>query len=386
MKPLRYADPNGPGISRRRDRRGFAYFAPDGSRLSEPARLARIRALVIPPAWKAVWISPDPAGHIQAMGKDERGRRQYIYHPGFRAERDAAKYARLVDFARILPGLRQTISTDMAAKGLPRRKVVATVVHLLDRTLIRIGNKAYAEQNKSFGLSTLRNRHVAVTGTTVRFAFKGKSGKEWSLAISDRRVARIIRACQDLPGQQLFQYVDDDGRRTIDSDDVNAYLREVTGEPISAKDFRTWAGTVLSAVTLAELTPAPGQAGQKRQLATAIRAVAKRLGNTPAVCRACYVHPAMIEAFADGSLRRRRRALTQVQDGSEGLSPAERAVLALIKERGGRPAGARVPHSSAAPAPARRDPGSEPDSQQRPHRPRAARARPESAGDRTGAR
>jgi DNA topoisomerase-1 len=335
-KPLRFSDPSVPGYARVRRGRGIAIVSPAGRPVKDRRILDRVASLVIPPAWTSVWIAPDATGHIQAIGYDARGRRQYIYHPRYRAEREAEKFRRLADFAAALPAIRRQVAADMGLRGLPRAKVVATVVHLLDRTLIRIGNRSYAEQNGSFGLSTLRNRHVEVGGSAVRFAFPGKSGREWRVRIDDRRVATVIRACQDLPGQHLFQYVDDDRRRrTISSDDVNAYLRAICGREVSAKDFRTWAGTVLCGVALSLAPPADGERHVRRQIASAVRAVAHRLGNTPAVCRSSYIHPVVLGAHAGGDLFRAARRLQHRNGEHDGLTSAERVVLKLLRRAAG---------------------------------------------------
>jgi DNA topoisomerase-1 len=290
-----------PGIRRRRAGRGWSYIAPDGTRITDPAERARFRSLAIPPAWKDVWICPDPRGHIQVTARDARGRKQYRYHPAYRATRDASKFQRILAFSEVLPQIRERVERDLKARHLTRRKVLATVVRLLDKTLIRVGNDAYARENRSFGLTTLRNRHVEVRGDTVRFSFRGKSGVSHSVAVTDRRLARVIQQCQDLPGQELFRYRDEHGRsQTIDSGDVNAYLREISGRPITAKDFRTWAGTMLAARTLRELGSPSSQRDATRKIVRAIDAVAERLGNTRAVCRAYYVHPQVLEAFRAG--------------------------------------------------------------------------------------
>jgi DNA topoisomerase-1 len=330
---LVFADLTAPGITRQRCGKGFSYRDETGSRLTDAATLQRVRDLVIPPAWRDVWICPNPAGHVQAIGRDEKGRRQYIYHAAFRAEREAEKFEKMITFAQILPRLRRRVSADMALPGLDRDKVLATVVYLLDRTLIRIGNETYARDNGSFGLSTLRSGHVAVAGATVRFTFKGKSGKEWRLAIFDKRVSRIVRTCQDLPGQHLFQYRDKDGElRAVSSDEVNDYLRRAAGSPVSAKDFRTWAGTVLCGLALSLAPPPPNERQLRKQLASAVRAVSQRLGNTPAVCRSSYIHPAIFSAHTGGLLTRYARRMSHATEYDAKLTPAERAVLKILNE------------------------------------------------------
>ena len=306
---LRYVCDSRPGIRRVKAAHGFRYTRADGRLVRHPAELRRIRALAIPPAWTDVWICSDPKGHLQATGRDARGRKQYRYHPDWRACRDENKFNRLPAFAAALPGIRARTTSDLARAGLPREKVLATVVRLLEKSLIRVGNEEYAKTNDSFGLTTLRDRHVAVKGSTLRFEFRGKSGKRHSVGINDRRLARIVKQCRDLPGQELFQYVDDEGaRQDVTSADVNAYLREVTGEDFTAKDFRTWAGTVLAATALRELDTAASAAKAKKNVLQAIEAVAGVLGNTPAVCRKSYIHPAIIDSYLDGSLSRVRGA------------------------------------------------------------------------------
>ena len=297
---LRYVGPIRTGIHRRHAGRGFVYLNGHGP-VRDAQTLGRIRSLVIPPAWRDVWSCPSPDGHLQALGRDARGRRQYRYHPRWREARDETKYARMLAFARALPRIRARVDTDLARRGLPREKVLATIVRLLETTRVRVGNEEYARANRSFGLTTLRDRHVAVAGPEVRFQFRGKGGKEHAVGVRDPRVARIIRRLQDLPGQELFQYVDEEGtRRSVDSGDVNAYLREISGDDFTAKDFRTWAGTVLCALALAEAGVAASGRQAKRNVVRAIAAVATRLGNTPAISRKCYVHPALLEAYTEG--------------------------------------------------------------------------------------
>lgn len=327
---LRYVSDTMPGITRRRAGRGFSYAAPDGTLLRDAASLQRIRALVIPPAWQNVWICPRANGHIQATGRDARGRKQYIYHPEFRALRETGKYEALPGFARLLPLIRTRVSADMARSGLPREKVLATIVHLLESTLIRIGNADYATQNGSHGLTTLRRKHVKVERGVLRFTFMGKSGKSWDLQLQDRRVLKVIRACQELPGQELFRYRDDDGSvQGISSADVNAYLREIADAEITAKDFRTWAGTVLAALTLHGFPPPQSQREAKRNLRTALTEVSGKLGNTVAICRKCYIHPVVIERYMTGLHRLR---IPQAADKT-GLKPEEIAVLRHITRK-----------------------------------------------------
>jgi DNA topoisomerase-1 len=333
---LRYVSDERPGITRRRVGKGFSYRTPQGGPLRDAATLRRIRALAIPPAWTQVWICPHPEGHIQATGRDARGRKQYRYHARWRQVRDAAKYDHLLDFARALPAIRTRIEADMARPGLPREKVLATVVHLLETTLIRVGNDDYARQNDSFGLTTLQDRHVRIEGSELRFAFKGKAGKVWRLGLRDRRVARIVRACQDLPGQELFQYADDAGEtRDVTSADVNAYLREITGRDVTAKDFRTWAGTVLAAIALREFERVDSRAAAQRNIRRAIERVSARLGNTPTICRRCYVHPAVLDGYLDGGLAEEieAEAVAALRGDLAELPPEEAAVLALLATR-----------------------------------------------------
>lgn len=327
---LVYVSDEDRGIRRERKGDGFEYFKPNGDRLTDEATLERIRKLAIPPAYADVWICPKANGHIQATGRDARGRKQYRYHPQFRELRESTKYEHMLEFARALPAVRTTLAEHMAKRGLPREKVLATVVHLLETTLIRVGNDDYARENKSYGLTTLRNPHVKVEGAQLRFQFKGKSGKQWRLQVKDRRIAKIIRACQELPGQRLFQYVDEDGQACeVTSADVNAYLREITGGDITAKDFRTWAGTVMAALALREYETAETQATQKKNLKAAIESVAARLGNTPTICRKCYVHPEVLNAYVEGGLQ------LDVKEAVEGelLKPEEAAVLAMLEGR-----------------------------------------------------
>ena len=324
---LEYVSDEEPGLRRRRSGKGFVYLDTAGKTLRDPYDAARIRSLAIPPAWTDVWICANEHGHLQATGRDAKGRKQYRYHADFIAIRDSAKYERLLEFAKALPAMRTTIADQMALPGLPREKVLATIVHLLDSTLIRIGNDAYARENNSYGITTLRSSHVKVAGGELRFQFKGKSGKSWRVTVRDRRAVKIIRSCQDLPGQQLFQYLDDDGNPLrVTSTDVNEHLRALTGRDITAKDFRTWAGTVLAANLLQDRGRPDSATAAKRQIRGALHDVAARLGNTVAICRKCYVHPAVMESYADGTLRLRRIA---ARDG--GLRPEEAATLRFLR-------------------------------------------------------
>lgn len=325
-----------PGISRRKSGTGWSYRDMQGRVIKAPAVIDRIRKLAIPPAYTDVWICPDPQGHIQATGRDARGRKQYRYHERFRAIRDGTKYEHMIEFAGALPAIRAAVRDHMALRGLPREKVLATVVHLLETTMIRVGNADYAKQNKSYGLTTLKDRHVRVEGGELRFRFKGKSGKEWKLSVRDRRVARIVRQCQDLPGQHLFQYLDEAGERcAVTSGDVNAYLRDIAGVSVTAKDFRTWTGTVLAALALAEFEAFDSAAAAKRNIRAAIETVAARLGNTPTVCRKCYVHPEIIDSYLDQALvlELSRAVERELIEDVAALRPEEALVLAFLRRR-----------------------------------------------------
>jgi DNA topoisomerase-1 len=300
---LTYVSDLDPGIRRRQAGDGFSYRDPDGKPVTDEATLERIRKLVIPPAWTDVWIAPTARGHIQATGRDARGRKQYRYHDRWRAVRDEHKYDRLIAFGRALPRLRARVEADLALPGLPRDKVLAAVIRVMAMTLIRVGNEEYAKTNKSFGLTTLRDRHATIGASKATFEFRGKSGKIHHVEFADRRLARILKACQDVPGQRLFQYYDDEGgHRAVESADVNAYLRDAIGEDFSAKDLRTWAGTVAAAQALVLCPPCADAAAAKRNLNTSVKAVAGLLGNTAAVCRKAYIHPAVLEAYEAGDL------------------------------------------------------------------------------------
>jgi DNA topoisomerase-1 len=328
---LAYVSDAEPGIRRLKAGKGFAYKGPDGRPVSEATR-ARIEAIVIPPAWTDVWISPDAAGHIQATGRDQRGRKQYCYHPQWAEERDGAKYSSLVAFAESLPDLRRRVDVDLRRHGLPFKRVVAAVVWLLDNTMIRVGNAAYARDNKSFGLTTLRDRHVDIVGSSLRFAFNGKSGKEWKLKLVDRRIARIVRGAQDLPGQKLFQYLDEDGnRRPVRSEDVNNYIRKAAGADFSSKHFRTWGGTIHAASLFAQMERPESQAQQKRVMNGIIDKVAQRLGNTRAVCRKCYIHPLVFEAWSEGRLLVEMTQANKRKRSIDGLDDEEALVLRWLK-------------------------------------------------------
>ncbi|MFT4174881.1 MAG: DNA topoisomerase IB [Rhodocyclaceae bacterium] len=323
---LHYVDDVGAGITRRLEAGKFAYYTPDGARIRDADEIARINRLAIPPAYRDVWICPDRHGHLQATGRDARGRKQYRYHVRWIEVRDTQKYERLMAFGQVLPRLRRQLARSMAEPGLGRDKVMAAVVSLLDATLIRVGNSRYARENKSFGLTTLRNRHVDVSGHAIRFHFRGKSGVEHDVNIRHPRLARILKRCLELPGQQLFQYLDDDGqRRGVASQDINDYLRAHAGQDFTAKDYRTWAGSALALEVLRK-TPWQGPERARKELARLVPEVARQLGNTPAVCRKCYIHPAILDAFIEGRLvglkKVRKRA---------GLKPEETTLLAFLR-------------------------------------------------------
>jgi DNA topoisomerase-1 len=324
---LRYTPDDGPGITRRRAGKGWSYRDADGAVIRDPEQLERIHGIVIPPAWTDVWINPNPRGHLQATGRDARGRKQYRYHPRWRSSRDETKFSRMIAFGTALPDIRERIASDLGRAGLPREKTLAVVVRLLDESLIRVGNAEYARDNASYGLTTLRDKHVDIDGPTMHFAFRGKGGKLHEVDVRDRRVARMVKRLQDLPGQHLFQYLDDDDQRqTIGSDDVNAYLHDIAGEGFTAKDFRTWAGTVLAARCLRDLGPGANEAGLKANVIAAIDTVAERLGNTRAVCRAAYIHPAVLLGYERGNL-----CLFTCDDDFPGLHADERWVLGFLE-------------------------------------------------------
>ncbi len=327
---LVYVSSEAPGITRRRSGTGFSYRDPRGKIVRDAETLARIKTLAVPPAWTDVWICADENGHLQATGRDARGRKQHRYHPRFREVRDGAKFDRLTEFAKALPDIRAQVDRDMRKQGLPREKVLATIVHLLDTTLIRVGNDEYAKANKSYGLTTLKDQHAKIEGDKLRFVFTGKSGKTWKLTVKNRRVAKVVRATQELPGQRLFQYVDDDGEpQCVSSTDVNAYLREIADSDITAKDFRTWGATVLAAAELARLGAFDTQTLAKANVKACIETVSLSLGNTPTICRKSYIHPRVFESYTDGvfKLGRAKR---------EGLSEHEAATLAFL-ERATKP-------------------------------------------------
>jgi DNA topoisomerase-1 len=333
---LRYVTDAKPGFTRRPRGKSFLYGGLDGKPIRDPDELARIKSLAIPPAWTDVWICPRADGHLQATGRDARRRKQYRYHPLWRMVRDESKYGRMMAFAAALPAIRKRTDADLSRPGLPREKVLAAVVRLLETTLIRVGNEEYARANRSFGLTTMRDRHVRVGRKGVRFEFRGKSGIKHEIDLSDPRLARVVGKCRDLPGQELFQYIDEDGSpRRIDSEDVNSYIQQVSGLEFTAKDFRTWAGTVLASLALREFEAFDSQTQAKKNIVRAIEHVAERLGNTPTVCRKCYVHPELIEAYLDGSMLQtlQRRAEAEIKDSLKHLRPEEAAVVALLQQR-----------------------------------------------------
>lgn len=333
---LRYVSDESPGYTRQRRGKKFIYLDTEGKEIRDEVRILRLNRLAIPPAYTDIWIFPSPNGHLQATGRDDRGRKQYRYHERWREERDENKYEKMVVFGQSLPKIRRRINRDLKRRGLPREKVLATVVQLLEKTFIRVGNEEYARKNKSFGLTTLRNRHVEVKGAKLRFRFRGKSGQEHDIDTEDRRVARTIKKLQELPGQEVFQYLNEKGERHhVTSDDVNQYLREITGEDFTAKDFRTWAGTVMAAMALQAQEAFENKSQAKKNVKAAVGAVARMLGNTPAVCRKCYVHPAVIKSYLDGNLIEglKQRTEKMLEDSLGDLRSEEAAVLAFLREK-----------------------------------------------------
>jgi DNA topoisomerase I len=333
---LRYVDDSAPGITRHKARNGFDYRLPEGALVRDIDTLKRIRSLAIPPAWTDVWICLDPNGHLQTTGRDARGRKQYRYHPRWREVRDEAKYSKLLIFTRVLPQLRARVEEDLKRPGLQRERVLAAIVRLMELTFFRVGNSEYVKANRSFGLTTLRDRHVAIEGSGIHISFRGKSGKHHETDINDRRLARIVKDCRDLPGYELFQYLDDEGERhTVGSAEVNDYLREVTGEEITAKDFRTWAGTQLAAEALREFEAFDSETDRKRAVVRAVEKVAKHLGNTPTICRRCYIHPAVLEGYLDGTMLRALAENTRkyLAENIDGMSAEEAAVTAFLRLR-----------------------------------------------------
>ena len=335
---LRYVNDGTPGITRHptREDKVFTYRHPDGKPVRDAATLDRIRKLAVPPAYREVWICPDDDGHLQATGKDARGRRQYRYHPCWREVRDEAKFGHMMIFAKVLPEIRRRVDVDLSLPGLPREKVLAAIVRLLETTLMRVGNEEYAQTNKSFGITTLRNRHVRVHGKSITFDFRGKHGITHHVDLTDPRLARIVDKCQHLPGQDLFQFIDDeDVTHSVGSSDVNRYLQEISGTDITAKDFRTWAGTNLAALALQELAAATEPLPPKKSVLRAVEAVSKLLGNTPAICRKCYIHPAIFDGYLDGSLldTLKKRATEELSQGVDKLKPEEAAVTGFLAHR-----------------------------------------------------
>ena len=333
---LVYTSHDKPGITRKRRGKLVQYFDPHGKPITDADTIHRINLLVIPPAYTDVWICPNERGHIQAVGKDARGRTQYRYHPKWREVRDQAKYGRMIAFGMVLPKLRRRVARDLKLPGLPREKVLATIVKLLETTLIRVGNEEYAKTNKSFGLTTIRNRHVEVSGSKIHFEFRGKSGVEHAIDLTDARLAAVIERCQELPEQELFEYINPDGsRHHVSSTDVNQYLQEVTGDEFTAKDFRTWAGTVLAAIALKEFEAFDSETQAKKNLVAAIETVAKRLGNTRAVCRKCYIHPVVLETYLAGDLEKtlKRQIQNKLKTSLRSLKPEEAAVMAMLLEK-----------------------------------------------------
>jgi DNA topoisomerase I len=330
---LHYVSDMMPGIRRKRVGKHFSYIDIQGKPIHDADELQRIRSLGIPPAWKKVWICPDPQGHLQATGRDAKGRKQYRYHVSWREVRDSTKYDHMIAFGEMLPSMRERIHHDLSLPGLPREKVLATVVRLLDTTMIRIGNEEYSKENHSFGLTTLHNQHVDIAGSKIHFHFRGKSGKEHMIDIRDKQLAKIVKRCQDLPGYELFEYIDEQGIvRTLDSSDVNEYLREISGQNFTAKDFRTWGGTVIAARSLQELGSAETQTQSKKNIVQAIKNAAEHLGNTPAICRNCYVHPGIIDAYMEGSLGEflAQQEQSSSRKAQHELHAGETSVLAFL--------------------------------------------------------
>ena len=333
---LRYVTDAKPGIVRLRHGKGFRYVGPDRKPVRDAETLGRIKSLVIPPAWEQVWICSMPNGHLQATGRDAKGRKQSRYHPRWRAVRDETKYERMALFGSALPRIREQVEQDLSRPEMPREKVLATIVKLMERTFIRVGNEEYARGNNSYGLTTMRNKHVSVTGSTLKFNFTGKSGVQHAINLTDRRLARIVKRSRDLPGYELFQYLDKEGNtHSIDSSDVNAYLGGITQEHFTAKDFRTWAGSVLAHTMLKEFEPFESETQAKRNLVSAIKAVAKQLGNTPSVCRKCYVHPVVIESYLGGEMMKalEHKVAEEIEQDEPGLRAEERALMRLLHQR-----------------------------------------------------
>jgi DNA topoisomerase I len=333
---LRYVSDELPGIRRRKSAKGFRYVDANGKSVLDRAQLGRIKSLAIPPAWTEVWICPVENGHLQATGRDDKGRKQHRYHRRWREARDETKFNRMIVFAKALPKIRQRVRKDLKLPELSRKKVLATIVRLLEISLIRVGNEEYARNNHSFGLTTMQDKHVAVNGSTVHFQFNGKGGKHHTIDVKNEQLAKIVKRCRDIPGQDLFQYIDENGERVdVKSEDVNGYLREISGENFTVKDFRTWAGTVLAAIALREFEKFDTQARAKKNLVRAIESVAKKLGNTPTICKKCYVHPAIFDSYLDGSLADilKQHAEEELKVALNKLKPEEAAVLSLLQQR-----------------------------------------------------
>jgi DNA topoisomerase-1 len=334
MAGLRYVTDAQPGIHRRHRGKGFQYTDAEGKAIRDKETLGRIKSLVIPPAWSNVWICQNPKGHLQVTGRDVRGRKQSRYHPRWREVRDETKYERMTIFGAILPTIRERVEQDLSLPGMPRPKVLATIVRLMEATLIRVGNEEYARENHSYGLTTMRNKHVEVEGSTISFKFQGKSRVQHAVDIRDRRIAKIIQRCQDLPGYELFQYVDKEGdHHTIDSADVNDYLREMTGQDFTAKDFRTWAGTVLACTVLQEFEAFESQTQAKKNVVQAIKDVAARLGNTPTVCKKSYVHPVVLDTYFSGAMIKTVKQRVEKEAAPHDLREEEVALLQLLQKR-----------------------------------------------------
>jgi len=332
---LRYVTDAMPGIRRKRSGKNFSYIDAKGQLIRDCKELERLKALAIPPAWTEVWICPNPHGHILATGRDAKGRKQYHYHPQWRAVRDETKYHRMIAFGEVLPAIRERTSKDLALPGLPREKVLATIVRLLDTTMIRVGNEEYARENNSFGLTTLHNDHVDVSSEKIKFHFRGKSGKEQEIDVRDRQLARIVKRCQDIPGHELFQYLDEEGQsHTVDSADVNDYLREISGQDFTAKDFRTWGGTVYAVRVLRELDEFGSETQAKKNIMQASKFAAKQLGNTPTICRKCYVHPAVLDAYLNRSLLPvlKQASEKKATNSPNELDAEESKVLAFLQD------------------------------------------------------
>jgi len=329
---LRYVTDADPGIQRKRKGKGFRYIGVDGAPVRDAETLERIKALVIPPAWTEVWICANPKGHLQVTGRDARGRKQSRYHPRWREVRDETKYERLLQFGTVLPAIREQVQQDLSLSGISRRRVLATVIYLMETTFIRVGNEEYARENRSYGLTTMRNHHVAINGSAITFKFRGKSGIRHSIDLHDRRLAKIIQRCQDLPGGELFQYIDPEGEpQTIDSADVNEYIREISHQDFTAKDFRTWAGTVLALVALQEFEIFESETQAKKNIVQAIKQVAMNLGNTPSVCRKCYVHPAVLECYLK-EIMAASHSRSPTRRSPSSLRPAEKALIKLLRK------------------------------------------------------